>query len=172
MEGVKRFCKKGFLCRQLGCRIDFNGCDSGRNNSTQNLRWNAKPFSFRNVMGFANCFSGIFRKWFSSGPEVRSTELCIVRAAGRYGSRSDYGEIENCTIRTESYDGKKLSVIEFKLRDKSKFRINTPVEKIVVPEDVSKFFKSSVTRVSKLLKPHYLLNLVAHLWHCGNRSNA
>ena len=80
---------------------------------------------------------GFFASWFSSGPEVRLTELCIVRAAGRYGSRSDYGEIENCTVHTESYDGKKLSVIEFKLKDKSKFRINTPVEKIIVPEDIN-----------------------------------
>ena len=80
---------------------------------------------------------GFFSSWFSSGPVVCLNELCVVRAAGRYGSRSDYGQIENCTVHAESYDGKKLSVIEFKLKDKSKFRVNTPVEKIVVPEDVN-----------------------------------
>jgi hypothetical protein len=80
---------------------------------------------------------GFFASWFSSGPVVCLNELCIVRARGRYGSRSDYGEIENCTVRTFNYDGKKLSIIEFKLKDKSNFRINAPVEKIIVPEDVN-----------------------------------
>ena len=80
---------------------------------------------------------GFFSSWFSSGSVVCLNELCVVRSTGRYGSRSDYGEIENCTVRTESYNGKKLSVIEFKLKDKSKFRINTPVERVVVPEDIN-----------------------------------
>jgi hypothetical protein len=80
---------------------------------------------------------GFSLSWFSSGAEVHLTELCVVRAAGRYGSRTDYGEIENCTIRTDNYDGKKISTVEIELKDKSKFRINSPVEKFIVPEDVN-----------------------------------
>ena len=75
--------------------------------------------------------------WFSSGPEVRLTEVCVIRAAGKSGSRTNYDEIENCTVHTDDYKGKKLSFFEIKLKDKSKFRINSPVEKFIVPEDVN-----------------------------------
>jgi hypothetical protein len=75
--------------------------------------------------------------WFSSGSEVRLTEVCVIRAAGKSGSRTNYDEIENCTIHTDDYKGKKLSFFEIKLKDKSKFRVNSPVEKFVVPEDVN-----------------------------------
>lgn len=96
-----------------------------------------KHFPFGMLLALPIVLVGFFASWFSSGPVVCLNELCVVRSAGRYGSRSDYSEIENCTVHTEGYDGKKLSVIDFKLKDKSKFRINTPVEKIVVPEDVN-----------------------------------
>jgi hypothetical protein len=77
------------------------------------------------------------RVWFGPGNVVCLKELCVVRSSGKYGSRSDYGEIESCTICEESYECNKYSVIKFKLKGKSKFRINTPVEKIIIPEDVN-----------------------------------
>ena len=96
-----------------------------------------KHFPVGILVVFPVILLAFFSSWFSSGPVVCLNELCIVRAAGRYGSRTDYGEIENCTVRTDNYDGKKLSIVEIKLKDKSKFRVNSPVEKFVVPDDVN-----------------------------------
>jgi hypothetical protein len=74
--------------------------------------------------------------WFSPGAVVCLNELCIVKSGGKYGSRSDYSEIETGLIHRESYKGENFAVITFNLKDKSKFRINSPVNKIAIPENV------------------------------------
>jgi hypothetical protein len=75
--------------------------------------------------------------WFSPGVEVRLTELCIIRVAIRLGLRTNYNEIENCTVCNNNSSEKKFSVVEIKLKNKSKFRINSPVEEFIVPNDVN-----------------------------------
>ncbi len=96
-----------------------------------------KHFPLQALLIFPVILASFLLSWFSQGAIVSLNELCVVRSTGRYGSRSDYSEIDNYTVRCENYEGKELSVIEFKLKDKSKFRINTPVERIIVPEDVN-----------------------------------
>jgi len=96
-----------------------------------------KHFPVQTLLVFPFILLVFFSNWFSSGAGVCLTELCIVRSAGKYGSRTNYDEIENCTVRTDSYEDKKFSVVEIKLKDKSKFRINSPVESFIVPEDVN-----------------------------------
>ncbi|MGD0252829.1 MAG: hypothetical protein ABSC01_09050 [Verrucomicrobiota bacterium] len=97
-----------------------------------------KHFPFAILLAVPIAFLGGFSAWFSSDAVVCLSEFCVVRSTGKYGSRSDYSEIESCTVRSESYNDKKLSTIEFKLKDKPKFLpISIPVETIVVPEDVN-----------------------------------
>jgi hypothetical protein len=95
-----------------------------------------KHFPFQALLIFPVILIGFFSSWFSSGAVVCLNELCIVRSTGRYGSRTDYGEIENCTFSKSDFEGENFSVFEIQLKDKSKFCINSPVEKFVVPENV------------------------------------
>ncbi|HEX3857310.1 MAG TPA: hypothetical protein VHY30_08450 [Verrucomicrobiae bacterium] len=84
-----------------------------------------------------NSFIEKLANWFSPGVEVRLTELCIIRVAIRLGCRTNYKEIESCTVRNNNSSEKKFSVVEIQLKDKSKFRINSPVEEFIVPNDVN-----------------------------------
>jgi len=75
--------------------------------------------------------------WFSPGLEVRLAELCVIRAGIKSGCRTNYDEIERCAVRNDNSRGKAFSVVEIQLKEKSKFRINSPVEEFIVPENVS-----------------------------------
>ncbi len=97
---------------------------------------NSPKISFLEKMAF----------WFSPGIQVRLHDLCIIRVGGRYGSRTDYDEIDGCVVEPDICDGKKIHVVELNVRDKNKFRINSPVEKFIVPQDVS------IDRVLQILR--------------------
>ena len=77
-----------------------------------------------------------FLGWFSAGAIVCLNEFCIVRSAGKYGSRTDYGEIKDCFFRSESYAGKTLFIFQISLKEPKKFRISPAVDGFIVPEEV------------------------------------
>jgi multidrug transporter EmrE-like cation transporter len=70
-------------------------------------------------------------------PSVRLTELCVQRREGKFRRRSNYDKIESATVGKQNFFDQKVTVIEFKLKNKPPFFPDTSIGAVRVPDDVN-----------------------------------